>query len=595
MPRGAEALESALDARSDAALAQALASRACDASGPGFERAHVLGWNEREAELVSWATAGASTRDAASSRETSSPSRPLARVTLPAPEALEGAAGEAWRTGLPMFGDAGSGVPWSGAAVIAAIPLVSAGRRVGLLVGEWNDTSAGDPSRVERFAAEVAAILGAATRAALERRRLRHGRALEELTRASVSAQNVAEALHLAARLAAESSGSRGAAVWRVIEGAPRLEVTFGLAGEREQVARALTPAASSALASGKPQTLDERAAARICADAGLALSSVAVFPLSAYGRERGAIAVYDRAPRGSLEPPDYDEVERSALTTLADVLALVLDHAERFDEVRRLELRGRELQARVSREERLAARSEAAARISGEARNPIASIGAFARRVHRELEEGSPHREYLEIVIREAERLEKILAAPVDPLAAEPLRLRVESLNEPVQDALRAAGETLVRRRVRLLKRLAPDLPTLLIDGERVRLAIGNILNQALESVSVGGRIRVESRRNGGFAVLEIAHDGPREAGDLIERLFVPFSSDRGLNASLGLTTAQQIVQAHGGEVRVRSEAEWTAIVSLTLPIRGNEDRRMPQGERRQPRPDRRRRGPER
>jgi nitrogen-specific signal transduction histidine kinase len=111
---------------------------------------------------------------------------------------------------------------------------------------------------------------------------------------------------------------------------------------------------------------------------------------------------------------------------------------------------------------------------------------------------------------------------------------------------------------------------------------------------VSIGGRIRFESRRSGGFALLEIAYDGPHEPGGVLDQLFVPFASGGSGNAvSLGLATAQQIIQAHGGEIRARGEGEWTSIISLTLPIRGNEDRRSAKSDRRQARADRRRRGP--
>ena len=215
---------------------------------------------------------------------------------------------------------------------------------------------------------------------------------------------------------------------------------------------------------------------------------------------------------------------------------------------------------------------------------------------MHRELPESTPHREYLEIVIRETERLERLVGSPLESLPGEPLRLEVQNLNDVVQDALRVSGEALVRRRMRLVKKLAPDLPPLLLDAERVKLAITNVLAQALETAPVGGRMRVESRRAGGFAIVELAHDGPRDPGDILEQVFVPFASRAdGGGATLGLAMAQQVIHAHGGEIRARAEAEWTSVVSLTLPIQANEDRRRPRGDRRQARPDRRRRGPER
>ena len=593
--RALDLVLAALEGHANAALSQALIAIAQQADGPVFDRAHVLDWDESRDELRGWESA-------------LEPSRAEGALSATAPRAiafgaerLSGAAAEAWQGGRSAIGSAGpSETPWRGAAEIGALVLGTSERRAGLLIGEWR-TPAGDEARAlrfERFAREGAALMRAVERAGLERRRARHAGAVAELARASVSALNLAEALHLVARLAAEATGSRGSAVWRAMpDGTLRLEVTFGIAGERERLARGLHSLALSCVTRGAAMVRDRATEESLIeAEVAAQIRNVAILPVRAYGRELGAIGLYDRSPRGALEPVRYDEVELTALATLGDALALLLDQAGRFDEVRRLELQGRELQARIAREERLATLGELAGRVASEARNPLASIGAFARRVHRELPESTPHREYLEIVIRETERLERLVGSPLESLPGEPLRLEVQNLNDVVQDALRVSGEALVRRRMRLVKKLAPDLPPLLLDAERVKLAITNVLAQALETAPVGGRMRVESRRAGGFAIVELAHDGPRDPGDILEQVFVPFASRAdGGGATLGLAMAQQVIHAHGGEIRARAEAEWTSVVSLTLPIQANEDRRRPRGDRRQARPDRRRRGPER
>jgi signal transduction histidine kinase len=127
----------------------------------------------------------------------------------------------------------------------------------------------------------------------------------------------------------------------------------------------------------------------------------------------------------------------------------------------------------------------------------------------------------------------------------------------------------------VRLLKKLGSDLPELLLDEHRIRRVVENVVAFALESVPTGGRIKVESRRAGDWVAVEIAHDGARTGGDLLEQLFVPFAAGVQAGAAIGLGVAQQIVREHGGEVRVRSEGEWSTVFSFTLPVQGNEDRR--------------------
>jgi signal transduction histidine kinase len=288
-------------------------------------------------------------------------------------------------------------------------------------------------------------------------------------------------------------------------------------------------------------------------------------------------------------EPPAFDGADVSFLAALADQVALAVDQSRRCGEARQSEQRIADLQRQVARRERLAALGEMAARVANEVRNPLASIGAFARRAHRQLADDDPGREYLEIVIRETERLERMVGEQLQYATIEKPRLKLESLNAVVQEALQNAGERLVRRRVRLLKRLSPDLPPLLLDGARIGKVVANILDHALDAVAAGGRVRVESRRSGAFALVEIAHDGRREPGELLDQLFVPFAVSRLGGPGVGLAVAQQVLKQHGGEIRVRGEGEWSSVFSFTVPIPENEDRRRPGRDRRHVRGDRR------
>ena len=163
---------------------------------------------------------------------------------------------------------------------------------------------------------------------------------------------------------------------------------------------------------------------------------------------------------------------------------------------------------------------------------------------------------------------------------------------NELIQQVLQKLGERLVRRRIRLLKKLSPEVPQLLLDGGRVREAVGNLLQHALDAVSLGGRLKVESKKLGGHVVIEIAHDGAREPGAALDQLFVPFAAPA-TPGRPSLAMVERIVREHGGEIRTRSEGEWSSVIAFTLPVRENQDRRRANGDRRHSR-DRRLRFPE-
>ena len=515
------------------------------------------------------------------------------------PEDLAGVAEAAWHGSSVAVGSharAGELALGPG-ATFGAVGVTRGGRGLALLLGEW-DAPGDDESRTTALAQlrelAVAALEAQAARDEILRRR-RQASALAEFARACVSPLNVAEILDLAGRVAVQGTDARGGAVWLLdASKAPELRATHGHPGTRERLARALGPLAAAASERQRPIVLDRVAGEpRLAAEAAAQMQSLVVLPLTAYGRGSGALAVYDRAASHPTESGAFDRMDLEFLSTLADQVALAEDQACRFDALRQSEQRRRDLQREVARSERLATLGEMAARVAHEVRNPLASIGAFARRAHRSLGTDDPSREYLEIVIREAERLERMVGEQLQYATIQKPRLSLESVNSIVHEALQAAGERLVRRRVRLLKKLTPDLPPLLLDSERIRRVVANILDNALESVSPGGRVRVESRRSGSYVVVEVASDGQRRPGDLMEQLFVPFALSRQGGPGVGLAVAQQVLKQHGGEMRLRSEGEWSAIFSFTLPIPENQDRRLHEHDRRHSRGDRRERFP--
>jgi signal transduction histidine kinase len=289
------------------------------------------------------------------------------------------------------------------------------------------------------------------------------------------------------------------------------------------------------------------------------------------------------REIRAGVEPGavPYDLEDAALGILVAAVASLARTREAGLESVHRAERRLRDAESQLRHVEKVAVVGERGIQIAQEIRNPVAAISGFAKRVLGALPEGDESREYLEIILREADRLERVLSEQIALAQLTRPRLKLQSLNTVVQEALELSSEDLVRRRVRLLKRLGPDLPSLLIDPDKIRQVLSNVLRYALQSVPSGGRVRVETRSGVGVVQAEIAHDGPKVAGDSLDRLFVPFSTSRRYGAGVGLAVAYQMVREHGGEIRARSEGDWSSIVTIYLPVRENQDRRA--------RPDRR------
>lgn len=566
-------------------------------TGAGFERAWLFVWDagssmleSRESvcapvlvqPLAAWVEQHASLRPEP---------EPHSRALTLRPDRLGGVVGQAWNPGASQFAEPQPDLPWAGAAHVGAMGLRRSGSPWALVVGTWSA-----PPGTERRAAleAIAGLCGQAARTLDHeregRRRGQQATVLAQAVHSICAPLNLTEVLQQLTRSAAQGTGARGGALWVVEPGGLRLAVTHGPSGRRERTGQALQSLAELVVGEGKTRVVARATDELLLApEVAAEVDTVVVCPLSVYGRVLGAFACYDRLPAHRSDPAGFPAADVEFVAALADLAGLALDQADRFKEMRHGEQQRRELTGQLQRQERLAWLGELSGRLAQETRNPLASITAFALRTQRSLADDHPGRDYLEIVLRETERLERLLAEQLSYAPSSEGALRLENLNVVVQEVFAGAAEALVRRRVRLVKKLAADLPTLLLDRERIQRVVANMLESALESVGVGGRIRIESRRFGASVLLELAHDGPRAPGELLEQVFVPFASQRPGGPGVGLGVAQQIVREHGGEIRVRSDGEWGCVFALSLPVFENQDRRRAGAGRRRSRSDRR------
>ena len=563
-------------------------------------RGLLVGWRERLGPATDADLAHAIARARRAPAEERAAADRVRAWAIPI-ESLDGACEAAWRTGAVSSGVAGDpvGAPWAGCATVRVVPLRRGVQRHGLLVMGWHVATAHAESDPVLLAMADAALMTQAL-ASEARRRARAAGAFADFARLAVVDANLAEAVHGLVRLAAHAAQVAHAAFLRVRDdGTLRIEVTHGPAPQRDLAARAMLPAANEVLRTRRAVSgVGAGALPGPPSDGAGEVTVWALVPVLAHGHAHGVLVVWDGSEREAIAP-DWERGDVEGVGLLADQAALLFEHARRLDELGVLERRRADLAMRLREQDRLAALGELAARVAEDAQTPIAAMMAFAERSLAGLAAEDPQRATFEAIVREGARADAVLHEQLQYAKLEPPRLRMESLNTVVQEALRSASDTFAKRRARLVKTFAPDLPPLLLDAARIRRVVANVLACALEQLPVGGRVRLETRRAGAHVVLEVRHDRAQEAGDALAQLFAPFAAVTGApvsgsisGAALGLGMAHQIVREHGGEIRVRIEDEWSSAFVMTLPVMENQDRRNAV-DRRGARRDRRRREP--
>ena len=122
----------------------------------------------------------------------------------------------------------------------------------------------------------------------------------------------------------------------------------------------------------------------------------------------------------------------------------------------------------------------------------------------------------------------------------------------------------------VELTKELQP-LPRVLADHEQIQTVVTNLLLNARDALGQGGRIRVRTEDLGGSVVLSVADNGcGMSAAFLKDCLFRPFQSTKKKGLGIGMYQSRMIVEAHGGSIRVESEAGTGTTFRVSFPVKG-------------------------
>jgi signal transduction histidine kinase len=234
------------------------------------------------------------------------------------------------------------------------------------------------------------------------------------------------------------------------------------------------------------------------------------------------------------------------------------------------------ESEQRTLAEHALNANRELIANVSHELRTPVALI-----RGHLEALESDPdsREAYLRIVLRETDRLERLVEElfQLSRLEAHQLDLDIEPFD--AGSAVRSAVESLVepaRREAGLT--LTADVATddLTSGGDRLRFeqVLLNLIRNAIHFTPEGGIILVSAERESGDAIkVEVRDTGIGISADELPRVFDRFyRADRsraraGGGAGLGLAIAKELVEAMGGTIEVASVPDEGSVFTLRLP----------------------------
>lgn len=244
----------------------------------------------------------------------------------------------------------------------------------------------------------------------------------------------------------------------------------------------------------------------------------------------------------------------------LYNVVALILG---------KLRDRERVAQGRLWQSERLAAVGRAVSCLAHDLKTPLIAIGGLGRLVRKNIENKNfSIKEKLDIIVKEANRLEKMVKEMLD--FSRPLELHPTngSINNVVNESLLIISDLAQAKKVKVQNLPSGDLPSIFFDSERMKQAFINLLTNAIEASPEEGTVSIYCYHKRKQLIVDIEDQGIGIPSGKKEEIFSPFFTTKEGGAGLGLAIVKKIVEAHHGCLKILENHERGVTFRVTIPF---------------------------
>jgi two-component system sensor histidine kinase PilS (NtrC family) len=231
-----------------------------------------------------------------------------------------------------------------------------------------------------------------------------------------------------------------------------------------------------------------------------------------------------------------------------------------------------KQMEERMRQADRLATVGRLAANIAHEIRNPLASLSGAIEVLARELPRDAGQDRLVEIVLRESDRLNRIVKEFLEYARPAPLHRLPVNVAEILEEVLLLLEHRPLPASLKIVREYDAGGVPAALDPQQFRQAIWNLSINAVEAMPDGGELRigagVVTHRSGRRLEVWVADTGSGIDPEVLPHVFEPFYSTKAEGSGIGLALVHRVIQDHGGDVEVRSEAGGGTTFTLRLPL---------------------------
>ncbi len=270
--------------------------------------------------------------------------------------------------------------------------------------------------------------------------------------------------------------------------------------------------------------------------------------------------------------PPKYlSQRDLQLVSAVADQLAIALQKADLYESLQESLQQEKAVRGQLMKNERLVIMGRLLATVSHELNNPLQAIQNALFLLKGETHLSPQARQDLEIVLAESERMANMierLRATYRPIHADDFV--PTKLNNIIEDVYALTSTHLRHNQIAFEFVPDPNLPVISALADQIRQVVLNLLMNAVESMTGGGKLTVTTTllHEANEILLSVSDTGEGIPSDMLPTVFEAFVTNKERGTGLGLTISYDIVIKHHGRITAENNPGGGALFKVWLPI---------------------------
>lgn len=236
------------------------------------------------------------------------------------------------------------------------------------------------------------------------------------------------------------------------------------------------------------------------------------------------------------------------------------------------------ERQEAIIESEKMAAVGRIASHIAHEIRNPLVTMGGYSKRILKYTSENMLDIKKViksaDIILKESERLEKILSNVMDFTKPSKYIKEFNDVNHIIRDTYRLLKNVLLEKNIKVNMNLSEELPNVKSDFNQMKQVFLNLFQNAIEATPSGGNLNIITESEESFVVIRIIDSGTGIKSEDPELIFEPFFTTKVTGVGLGLANVKKIIKDHRGKITASNNENGGAEFVIKLPIPSSEQK---------------------